>query len=58
MSPATCARPTVTDIETDVSSAEGCGDVPFLAKICKACIIIKFGQHADADTPLEDNGAS
>jgi hypothetical protein len=55
MSPVTCGRPTVIDIERDVSSAEGCGDVPFLAKTCKACIIIKHGQHTDAHTPLEDN---
>jgi len=54
----TCIRPTVKDIERDVSSAGGCCDVPFLAKICKVCIITKFGQHTDADTPLKDNGAS
>jgi hypothetical protein len=54
----TFAPPTVTDIERDVSSAGGSGDILSLAKSGKACIIIKFGQHTDADTPLEDNGAS
>ncbi|OEU69509.1 MAG: hypothetical protein BA867_12640 [Desulfobacterales bacterium S5133MH16] len=32
--------------------------IRLLAKGCKACLIIRFRQYTDADTPLEDNGAS
>jgi hypothetical protein len=32
--------------------------LPLLAKGCNLCIIIKFRQHTNADTLLEDNEAS